>query len=561
MNQLCKRPKIDEPLEIVLDVWTNDSSDFDMNNNFFISQNSQASSNKSNDDSSETLQLDKLNNYVLFEIFHFLSIKDIQSIKQISKRFYFLVHSYYPQINQVMIFVNERRFDSCVEHRQTELNTICSIQNFTKFSDYFLIKLNRLKVLTLCFLTINEQDLIKLTNLPCVGDTLVHLEISRCQFRNFYLTAQMTYEGFFEKLGPKLEHLIFYKNSSYLVPVNSLLKSINKYLIGLRTLVLDLKQYEQFNSSSEYLKNCTNLRHLDLHGYYCTINASIDRFIVKLIDNNRIQYLNLKCLKMKQNNLFYTIHNCPNLKVLKFPYDFADDNRYGRTLITNSDVFHLPYFNRCLQELRQKGTIVTQFSLASAIASLKYLEELHLTEIYSGDVNIDPLILYLYHYYKRNKIRKLIISNYEIHFMNIKAFCYVTKNLEALCLNELNECCYSEHPYRLNSKLKRTVNENFTKTIGWLNNLSKLSLNHCRFSYYVLELLLAECQSKVTDFSFLHCEDFRDTDCIDLFIIYADQHSDRQITVKLDESLVEEIENKNGPLFNICPSNLNIIPV
>lgn len=545
MYEICKHAKLSQPSDDEMD---RERMDVDSNNNSI--------DNLDND----KLKLDHLNDYVLFEMFNHLPINDILAIKLINKRFYFLVENHLNKLSQVMIYVhsNYKRFETCREHRQTELNCINSVDNMQQFLNHFLIKLTKLKVLNLCFLTITECDLDAFTNLQCVGTTLVHLEISRCKFKNFYLTGRRTYDRFFEKLGDKLQHFIFYKNSSYIVPMNYLLKAINQHLVKLTTLVLDLKQFENFTACNEYLDNCTYLKQLNFHGLYWPSNPSLDRYIAKTVCTNKpIEYLDLKCLKLSQSALFYIIRNCPKLKVLKFPYDFNDDNKFGRQLITSNCVFSLPLFQQCLDELREDGKTVAQFTLASSIASLKQLEELHLNEIISRNVNIDPLILYLYHHYKRNNLRKLVITNYEIHLMNLKAFCYVSRRLEVLSLNHLDACCYKTHLFQLNEKFTRTVNDSFANTLTHLFELRTLCLNQCNFDNKILKSLLSRCGPNVVNFSFLLCKQLK-PNCIDLFIIYANSNADKMITVRLDDDLIEHFENANGPLFNVCPPNLTI---
>lgn len=504
--------------------------------------------------------LNNLNDYCLFELFNHLSINELLSIKLINKRFYFLVNSHLSKIKEVMIHVdqNYKRFESCTEHPQTELNSIKQVDRMDQFLDKFLVKLTKLKVLNLYFLTITEKDLIGLSKLNCMNNTLEHLEISFCEFKNFFETAKSTYERFFQNLGKKLKHFIFFKNKNYLVPANHLFIFINKFLTNLETLVLDLKQYENVNFTRTAIEHTSPIKHLSLHGFHYPIHTSLDRFILRLLFNKNIEYLNLTCIKMEQNSLFTVLTNCLNLKVLKFSYDFAGDNQFGRGLITSNCIFSSFHFLEMLNEFEREGTTINQFVLASKIVQLKQLEELHLLETISANVNLDPLILFLYHYYKRNNLRKLIITNYDLHLLNLKAFCYVSKRLEVLSINELNTCPYKTHQHKP-SKCVRTVNESFAQTVRYLYDLKTFNLNQCNFDIKILKILLFNCSTKLVNFSFLQNKNLK-SDCIDQFISYAYTHSDKLITVKLDEKLVQDIEKDFGSLFNICPVNLNIIP-
>ena len=415
------------------------------------------------------LNLNNLNDYVLLEILNYLSINDLISVRLLNRRFYYLVENYLIfKLDQVMIHVSEnyRGFDCCIEHKQTELNCIKQVENMDRFLNGFLIKLPRLKVLNLCLIKINENDLNGLTSLHAIGNTLEHLEISRCEFNNFYLSARSSYDEFFKKLGNKLKHFLFFKNKNYLIPSNFLFRCIKKYLKNLDTLVLDLRQFDNLKFTSETVSNNLAIKHLSLHGFLYPAHQSVDRLIIKLVLHSQIEFLNLECIKIEPTNLFTILSNCLNVKVLKFSYDFAGDNRFGRKLITSKCVFDPSHFRQMRFNLQEEGTTVSQFRLASKIVELKQLEELHLLEILSANVNIDPLILYLYHYYKRNNLHKLTIANYELHLLNLKAFCFVSGKLEVLSFNELNGCCYKAHRFK-SSKCFRTLNDSSASVVGY----------------------------------------------------------------------------------------------
>lgn len=513
--------------------------------------------------STEKINLGYLNDYIIYELLDKLSLNDLVNLKFVNRRFYLLVNNYVKfNLKQILIYKNENDFRyfkySCSQHKQTEYNSIRSTDNFELFLNSFLNNLTKLKVISLSFFNINETTLKAFSNLQCVGTTLEHLEISHCKFEKFYLTAASAYDHFFKKLGDKLKHFILFKNSKYVVPFHFLLKSINQHLINLDTLILDLKQFETIKFIDEKLTNCKSIKHLDLHGGLYPDN-NCDKFISKLILNKQLEFLNLSCLNINQQWLLQILQNSLNIRVLKFSYDFKNDNRFGRTLITSNCIFNPIQFQQTLQDLQRDGKTINQFSLASKISHLLKLEELHLLEIDSADVNIDPLILYLYHRFKKNNLKRLVISNYEYHLMNMKAFCYVSKNLEVLSLNEVNDCCYSAHSFKP-IKQFRTLNSSFANTIAYLPNLKKLILNQFNFDNEILKLILSKCGSSVKELSFLRCFQLN-SKCIELFISYANANFDRQLKIILDYNLFCEINKDYDLLCKICPSNLNIITI
>lgn len=502
--------------------------------------------------------LNDLNDYVIFEILNNLSLNDLISIRLANRRLNHLVEIYFKfRLKEVMIYVADdyRRLENgCFEHKQTKFNCISPVDNFEPFLNKFLFKLTKLKCLSLNFLTISEKDLVNFSGLEFVGQTLEHLEISYCKFEKFYLTAAQSYSRFFKQLGTKLKHFVFYKNTSYILPFDYLIKSINKYLINLDTLSLDLKQFESLKFTNQRLTNCS-IKNLSLHGFLY-LNLDCDKFVNRLISGKHIEYLNLECLKISPTWLSIILSECSNVKVLKFSYDFDFDNSFGRSLITSNCVFDNYHFHQMIDELNSNGEAVQQFNLASKLSALRGLRELHLVEIESANVNIDPLILYLYHHFKKNNLRKLFISNYEFHVLNLKAFCYVSKNLKTLSLNEIRNCCYKSHRF-LPTKQTRTLNESFTNVVTYLPNLEDLILNQFNFNCDLLKKILFKCGPHVRRLSFLRCKELK-ADCVELFIAYANANIERKVVVDLDRNLVCEIEQKYDLLDRICPSNLTI---
>ena len=75
--------------------------------------------------------MNRLNDYVLFEMYNHLPINDILAIKLINKRFYFLVENRLNKLTEMMIYAdpNYKCFEAYREHKQTELNRINSDDN------------------------------------------------------------------------------------------------------------------------------------------------------------------------------------------------------------------------------------------------------------------------------------------------------------------------------------------------------------------------------------------------------------------------------------------------
>lgn len=505
--------------------------------------------------------LNDLNDYCLFEVFVHLAIDDLLSLKRTSKRFYVLAGKHLTTLEQVIVRVNEEHggpFESCGEHRQTEFNRLNCVSNVKRFLRNFLIKLNRLRVLSLRFLVISENDLVALSKLPCFNRTLEHLEISRCEFKNFYLSALVSYEKFFMRLGAKLRHFVFIKNKNYLIPSAHLFKFIDQFLTSLDTLVLDLNQYDNLFYVAENLKHTNPIRHLYLHGYHHEVHRTVDYFIHRMVVGRQIEYLSLACLKVEVAILREIITSCPGLKVLKFSYQFSDGNQFARSLIGKKEVYASSYFSRLRNELQREGTLVRQFELAERICALRQLEELHLLEIVGGDVNIDSLLFYLYHFYKMNQLRTLRIANYELSLIILKALCFVSRRLEVLSVGEVRACCYKSHRFKA-AATRPTMNESSAQTSKYLSELRALSLNHCRINDKTLAVLLSNCGVRAVDFSFLQNEGLT-ADCLKEFAKYASSRPGRAITVRLDDLLVEQIESVYGPIADTHPSNLSIVP-
>lgn len=504
--------------------------------------------------------LNDLNDYCLLDIFEHLPIDDVLSLRLVSKRFYILAGRQLGTIEQVMVRVNENHrgpFESCGKHRQTEFNGVNGVANMSRFISNFLIKLGRLQVLSLRFVTITEHDLVALSRLHCFNRSLEHLDISRCEFKNFYLSALVSYEKFFKRLGARLRHFVFFKNKNYLIPSTHLFKFIDQFLTGLETLVLDLKQFDNLYYASENLEHSSPIRHLSLHGHHHLIQPALDRFINRMIVGRHIEILSLSCIKVEPRSLIDIVASCPAVRVLKFSYDFGGDNRFGKGLIKSKEAFGVNYLSELLEGLQRDGTVVAQFDLAKNICTLQQLEELHLLEIVSANVNIDPLIFYLYHVYKRNGLRKLTIANYELTLLNLKALCFVSRQLEMLSVGEVHACCYKQHLFKLPAR-RPTMNESFAQTVKYLSDLRILGLNQCRFDDQTLAVLL-ENNLHIADFSFLRNEGLT-ANCFEMLAQHARYSSCRSITVRLDQQLVEQIENAHGPIVNVCPPNLNIVP-
>ena len=141
--------------------------------------------------------LNDLNDYCLFEIFDHLAIDDVLTLKRVSKRLYALASRQLGTLEQVMVRAKEDHrgpFESCGEHRLTEFNRLNCVADLERFLGSFLTKLTRLRALSLRCVTISEPDLVALSRLPCFNRTLEHLDISRCEFKNFYLSALVSYE-------------------------------------------------------------------------------------------------------------------------------------------------------------------------------------------------------------------------------------------------------------------------------------------------------------------------------------------------------------------------------
>ena len=504
--------------------------------------------------------LNDLNDYCLFEIFAHLEIDQMLALKRVSKRFYFMAGKHLATLEQVVLRVNEEHqgpFESCGQHRQTEFNRLNCVSNVKQFLGKFLSKLNRLKVLSLRFLVITEEDLVGLSKLPCFDRTLEHLEISRCEFKNFYMSALVSYEKFFKALGAKLRHFVFIKNKNYIIPSAHLFKFFDQFLTGLDTLVLDLNQFDNLYFVED-LKHSSPIRHLSLHGYHHKAQRSLDRFINRMVVGRHLEFLNLGCIRVEPRSLREIVTSCPAVRVLKFSYDFPEGNPFARRLIRNKEAFASSYFSRLRGELQRDGTVVPQFDLAERICALKQLQELSLLEIVCAEVNIDPLIFFLYHSFKVNQLRTLRIANYELSLINLKAFCYVSRQLEVLSVGEVRACCYKSHPFKW-AAIRPTLNESSAQTSKYLPELCTLSLNRCRIDDKTLTVLLSNCGARVVDFSFLQ-NDGLTAGCLKEFAQYASTRPGRRITVRLDELLVEQIEGVFGPIADACPRNLNIVP-
>lgn len=457
------------------------------------------------------MSLNCLDDICLFQLFKYLSFKQLFNLRILNKRFYFLIREHLQLIKHVEFNDEENetiKLDK--NHQQLKIGNRLNVFKFKELNDFNnLMKANffhfeNLITLKLVNLKLNDQSFRFLIQQPFIGTTLEHIEIHKCNFELADDKKLIYYwDLFFNRAGKTLKSLILIKNR---INTNCLIKLIALNCRQLNVLRLDLNQFYYLNDFIPFHQ--LPIEDLRLYGhkneYFVTDNIS------KIVNFNRIQILSLSCVALSNAHLIHLFNNLTNVRVLKFVLN--SNHR-------NVDDFHP--------------------ELALSIASREHLEQLHLLESREV-VSIDELFITLVPV-MNNRLKVLEIQNSILDDFTFELICNSMTNLRKLIINSFTTCIL-ENVYFCFSLSKRMKRTNLVNNLSKLRNLNSLSLICTIISDDEICDLIDEFNGNLTKLVLDGCLELT-IKTIQKFSDQASINLDRKYHLKLSPDLFKLIEN------------------
>lgn len=479
---------------------------------------------------SVAMSLNSLDDVCLFQLFKYISFRELFNLRILNKRFYFLIREHLQSIRHVE-FNYDDDDDDAPTNQQLKIGNRLNVFKFRELNDFnTLIRANffhfeNLITLKLINLELNDRSFQYLIQQPFVGSSLEFIEIYKC---NFQLPAdrELTYwELFLKKAGRTLQSLILIKNR---INTNCLLNRIAFYCRRLKTLSLDLNQFYCLNDS------CTPKRTGQFYSFYQLPIEDLKLYgtkkeyfssdnIGKIVNFDRIQILSLDCVPISNTHLIHVFNHLINVRVLKF--------------VLNSNHRNVDDFYS---------------ELAYSIASRDHLEQLHLLES-REIVSIDELFQTLVPL-MNNKLRVLEIQNSLLNDCTFELICNQLTNLNALLINSFTSCILENFYFSvfLSKRMKRN---NLVTNLAKLRSLTYLSLIYTIVTDDELCDLLDEFEGNLTHLVLDGCLELT-TKTVRKVCDQAFDNSDKNYCLKLSNDLYKQLDN--CPIQRL-PSNLTIL--
>lgn len=420
------------------------------------------------DDLSTTTSLDmqndqvanffSLDHYTMLTILEMVGLHTKLRLRGVCQLWRELINETFAHQSHIFLYQNphQREYANCnsPEHQPDEDNMLVRVRSFRLLTKHCLDYTLNLTSLSLYHLTFSEYDWERFARLPFIGRTLVHLEVSECEFTQFNPnSARGTWDTWCLQAGASLRHFIMYHNTGWCMPLPRFFTRLKRHFRKLELLVLDIGIFSHrpnLQRDNPQLSNIkTQITHLQLHSY------RFESYMFELERAFQLQYiqeLTLSCFCPPNGGFVRILNRLENIRVLKI----AIDKEPGTTL----NVYH---------------------SLVRVAQRCENLRELHLLEC-AETFRLNTTFISEFCMLMRSRLKVLSLANYMLNAEALHDIAQFCDGLEELHIGRPPDCQFLAHRMRFDPPHNQCLDdEQFIEFLELLPNLKTLGYNYAPF--------------------------------------------------------------------------------